>query len=116
MTQHRVLILLTARGGSKGLPGKNLALVGGIPLVGRAARVGGQAVSAFGTGSRVVCSTDDEGIADAARGWGGGGGGKGRGGGRRARPPPGRTGPVSGRRLRFPASTIRSSRPGRARS
>jgi N-acetylneuraminate synthase len=70
MTHHTVLVLITARGGSKGLPGKNLALVGGIPLVGRAARVGRQAVEAFGPGSRVVCSTDDGSIAEAARAWG----------------------------------------------
>lgn len=70
MTHHRVLVLITARGGSKGLPGKNLALVGGIPLVGRAARVGRQAAVAFGPGSRVVCSTDAPEIAAAARAWG----------------------------------------------
>ena len=67
---RRLLVLITARGGSKGLPGKNLALVGGIPLVGRAARVGRLAAQALGPECRVVCSTDDPAIADAARSWG----------------------------------------------
>lgn len=64
------LLLITARGGSKGLPGKNLAPLGGIPLVGRSARVGRLVLPLFGPGSRVVCSTDDADIADAARLWG----------------------------------------------
>jgi N,N'-diacetyllegionaminate synthase len=69
-TRSRVLFLITARGGSKGLPGKNLAAVGGIPLVGRAARLGRAAARALGPHCRVVCSTDDERIAAAAREWG----------------------------------------------
>jgi N-acylneuraminate cytidylyltransferase len=35
-----VLVVMPARGGSKGLPGKNLREVGGISLTGRAVRVG----------------------------------------------------------------------------
>jgi len=69
-TNPRVLFLIPARGGSKGLPGKNLAPVGGIPLVGRAARLGRLAARSLGAGSRVVCSTDDPRIADTAREWG----------------------------------------------
>jgi len=65
----KALFLIPARGGSKGLPGKNLALVGGIPLVGRAVRVARQ-VAAGLPGSRVVCSTDDPAIAEAAQEWG----------------------------------------------
>src|SRR5690606_26975179 len=52
-----------ARGGSKGVPGKNLRLVGGVPLVGRAVR----AARACPGIDRVVVSTDDEEIAAAAR-------------------------------------------------
>jgi CMP-N-acetylneuraminic acid synthetase len=61
--QPTVLAVIPARGGSKGVPGKNLAEVGGVPLVARAVRacVAAQHVSA------VVVSTDDPGIAEAAR-------------------------------------------------
>lgn len=64
-----ILFLIPARGGSKGFPGKNLALLGGIPLVGRAVRTARAAAGHF-PGSRVVCSTDDARIAEAAREWG----------------------------------------------
>lgn len=58
-----VLGLITARGGSKGIPGKNLALCGGKPLLEwtiEAAR-GARCLS------RTVISTDDPHIADHAR-------------------------------------------------
>ncbi|HSP16254.1 MAG TPA: N-acetylneuraminate synthase family protein [Thermoanaerobaculia bacterium] len=70
MSEKTILILIPARGGSKGLPGKNLARVGGIPLVGRAARLGRRAARIFGPGCRVVCSTDSSAIAEAAKTWG----------------------------------------------
>lgn len=57
------LVLIPARGGSKGLPGKNILPLGGIPLIGwtiAAAHLSGQF-------SRIVVSTDDEAIARAAR-------------------------------------------------
>ncbi|WP_338672387.1 acylneuraminate cytidylyltransferase [Streptomyces sp. SCSIO 30461] len=58
-----VLAVIPARGGSKGVPGKNLARVGGVPLVARAVRacLGARLVT------HVVVSTDDPGIADAVR-------------------------------------------------
>lgn len=65
-----VLFLIPARGGSRGFPGKNLATLAGIPLVGRAVRVARRAASRLGPGCRIVCSTDDPGIARAAREWG----------------------------------------------
>ena len=55
--------IIPARGGSVGLPGKNLARVGGVPLVARAVHA---ALAAARIG-RVVVTTDDEAIADAAR-------------------------------------------------
>ncbi|MGC3994162.1 MAG: acylneuraminate cytidylyltransferase [Propionicimonas sp.] len=57
-----VLAVIPARGGSKGVPGKNLARVGGVPLVVRAVR----AARAAGRISAVVVSTDDPAIAAAA--------------------------------------------------
>ena len=59
----RVLVVVPARGGSKGIPRKNLQLLGGKPLVAHAVETGRAATLV----SRVVCSTDDPQIADAAR-------------------------------------------------
>ena len=56
------LVLIPARGGSKGIPGKNLQQVGGVPLVCRSIRA---AKASNGVG-RVVVSTDDDAIAEAA--------------------------------------------------
>lgn len=61
-----VLAVIPARGGSKGIPGKNVRMVGGKPLI--AHTIG--AIREAGQVSRVVVSTDDEGIADVARAWG----------------------------------------------
>ena len=58
----RVLALVTARGGSKGLPGKNLALVGGQSLVARAVH----AARAARHVDRVIISSDDPEIVAAA--------------------------------------------------
>lgn len=59
----RVLAVIPARGGSKGVPGKNLAEVAGTPLVARAVL----ACRAAPTVTDVVVSTDSEAIAEAAR-------------------------------------------------
>ncbi|WUR80551.1 N-acylneuraminate cytidylyltransferase [Streptomyces phaeochromogenes] len=60
---RRVLAVIPARGGSKGVPAKNLLPVGGVPLVARAVRecVASRLVT------DVVVSTDDQAIAAAAR-------------------------------------------------
>ncbi|MBB5934830.1 acylneuraminate cytidylyltransferase [Streptomyces zagrosensis] len=62
----RVLAVIPARGGSKGVPAKNLAAVGGVPLVARAIRE----CRASRLVTDVVVSTDDPSIAAAARGAG----------------------------------------------
>jgi CMP-N-acetylneuraminic acid synthetase len=59
----RVLALVPARGGSKGIPRKNLQLLGGRPLVTHAVTAGLHASLV----TRVVCSTDDAEIAEVAR-------------------------------------------------
>lgn len=56
-----------ARGGSKGLPGKNLLEIGGISLIGRAIRT----ALAVPDIQRVIVSTDDPAIAEEARRHGG---------------------------------------------
>jgi CMP-N-acetylneuraminic acid synthetase len=58
----KVLGLVTARGGSKGLPGKNLMKIGGMSLVCRAVRAGLESRYI----DDVVISTDDEAIASEA--------------------------------------------------
>ncbi|MFE7711096.1 cytidylyltransferase domain-containing protein [Streptomyces sp. NPDC057486] len=58
-----VLAVIPARGGSKGVPAKNLAQVGGIPLVARAVR----ACLSVREVTDVVVTTDDAAIAEAAR-------------------------------------------------
>lgn len=59
---RRVLAVVPARGGSKGIPLKNLRKVGGVPLVGLA----GQVVAALPWIDRAVVSTDHEEIARTA--------------------------------------------------
>jgi len=59
----RVLGLIPARGGSKGVPGKNIRSLGGKPLLQWTA----EAALAARTLSKVVLSTDDDGIANVGR-------------------------------------------------
>jgi CMP-N-acetylneuraminic acid synthetase len=61
--QHRVLGIVCARGGSKGIPGKNLARVGGKPLLVHTLLAARQSVRL----DRVILSTDSEEIAACAR-------------------------------------------------
>ncbi|MFE9117091.1 cytidylyltransferase domain-containing protein [Streptomyces sp. NPDC007172] len=62
-TPPKVLAVIPARGGSKGVPGKNLSSVAGVPLVVRAVL----ACRAARLVTDVVVSTDDPAIAAAAR-------------------------------------------------
>jgi len=59
---RRVLAVVPARGGSKGIPLKNLRTVGGVPLVARA----GHVVKAVPGIDRAIVSTDHEEIARVA--------------------------------------------------
>jgi CMP-N-acetylneuraminic acid synthetase len=58
----KVLALVPARGGSKGLPRKNVLPLGGHPLIAWSIAAGQQAPTVH----RVVCSTDDAEIAEVA--------------------------------------------------
>lgn len=62
----QIVAAICARGGSKGVPRKNLRLLGGKPLIGRAVE---QAL-ACGVFDRVVASTDDPEMAQVARAFG----------------------------------------------
>ncbi|QAY59430.1 acylneuraminate cytidylyltransferase [Microbacterium protaetiae] len=57
-----VAAIIPARGGSKGVPGKNLRRVGGVPLITRAVR----AAQAASNVDLVVVTTDDDAIATVA--------------------------------------------------
>jgi CMP-N-acetylneuraminic acid synthetase len=59
----RTLGLITARGGSKGIPGKNLKLLAGKPLIAHTIESARQS----GAFDRLILSTDEEAIAGVAR-------------------------------------------------
>ncbi len=61
-----VIAFCFARGGSKGLPGKNLRLLGGKPLIAHSIEVG----KACRGVSRMIVSTDSQEIADTASAFG----------------------------------------------
>lgn len=61
--KNRVLVVVPARGGSKGIPLKNLRQVGGISLLARV----GQLVRKLSWVDRAIVSTDNQEIAAAAR-------------------------------------------------
>ena len=64
-SQSGVLCIVPARGGSKGLPRKNVLPLGGAPLISHTIRAAKQSV----IGS-VLVSTDDPEIAEVSRKWG----------------------------------------------
>lgn len=59
----KILGIITARGGSKGIPGKNIKLLGGMPLL---SYVANDALSSKSI-ARIVISTDDPEIAKVAK-------------------------------------------------
>ncbi len=59
----KLLALIPARGGSKGVPGKNIRLLGGKPLIWYAY----EAARISGLFSEIVLSTDDEEIAETGK-------------------------------------------------
>ncbi len=63
LSDVRTCAIIPARGGSKGIPGKNLQCVGGFPLIVRSVMAARGATSI----DEVFVSTDDEAIAAAAR-------------------------------------------------
>ncbi len=67
MNPHNVLVVIPARGGSKGLPCKNIKRLNGIPLLGWTAEALRQSTLSK---ARCILSTDDEAIAKAGRDYG----------------------------------------------
>jgi CMP-N-acetylneuraminic acid synthetase len=61
-----MIAIIPARGGSKGIPGKNIAMLGGRPLIAWTI-LAAKAVHGF---ERVIVSTDDQDIAAVARDFG----------------------------------------------
>ena len=59
------LYIIPARGGSKGIPRKNIKLLGGRPLISYSVRCAVEAWAEYG--GYIVVSTDDDEIADVAR-------------------------------------------------
>jgi len=62
----RYVALICARGGSKGVPGKNIKPLGGVPLIGRSILVAKQVERI----ERVIVSTDSQEIAQVAKEYG----------------------------------------------
>jgi CMP-N-acetylneuraminic acid synthetase len=63
---HKILAIISARGGSKGLPGKNIRPLAGKPLIAWTIEAARESKHI----DRVVVSTDDSEIAEVAREWG----------------------------------------------
>lgn len=61
-----VVAIVQARGGSKGIPGKNIKMLGDFPLIAYSIAAGLQSPLV----ERVIMSTDSEEIAEVARQWG----------------------------------------------
>jgi CMP-N,N'-diacetyllegionaminic acid synthase len=70
MSENRVLAIVPARGGSKGILRKNILDVCGRPLIAWSIFTGNRLVE-LGAVTRSIVTTDDAEIADIARHWGG---------------------------------------------
>lgn len=66
MVKVRVLLLVAARGGSKGVKNKNIRELCGLPLIAHTILQ----AKRWGKADRIVCSTDSQGIADIAKEFG----------------------------------------------
>ena len=64
--QYKILGIITARGGSKGVPGKNIKLLGGKPLIAYSI----EAAQKSGVFDRVILTTDDLKIVEVAKKYG----------------------------------------------
>ena len=64
--EPKILGIITARGGSKGIPGKNIKLLCGKPLIWYTI----DAAQKSGALDRIILSTDDERIAEVAKSYG----------------------------------------------
>lgn len=67
MSVHSTIAIIPARGGSKGLPGKNVRLLGGLPLIAHSIRFAQLCPEI----EHAIVSTDSDEIAQCARGVGG---------------------------------------------
>lgn len=70
MNIEKILAIVPARGGSKGIPRKNLVDLCGKPLIAWSIETG-NTLATMGAVARSIVSTDDEEIADVARRFGG---------------------------------------------
>ena len=61
---RKILAVITARGGSKGVPNKNIRLIDGKPLISYTIEV---ALASQDLLHRIIVSTDDTDIAEVAR-------------------------------------------------
>jgi len=66
MANPKILGIITARGGSKGVPGKNIKLLGGKPLIAYTV----ESAQKSGVFDRIILTTDDQKIADMAKKYG----------------------------------------------
>lgn len=64
MSRPEILFIIPARGGSKGLPGKNIRPMNGKPLIGWTIETALKAAETVG--GKIIVSTDDKTIADTA--------------------------------------------------
>lgn len=69
MSKSRILTIIPARGGSKGIPRKNLVDLCGKPLIAWSIETGNELVRMSAV-TRAIVSTDDDEIAQVARQWG----------------------------------------------